>query len=111
MRPGPRLSETSAVHDQRRPDGREGSDDVNINSNESGRAAGLNAQGQEVILEDEDEDTVSQREVLLAAGLDRYAAQLAVIAKDMEELQELARARPGLTVAGGNVVRMDGRKG
>jgi hypothetical protein len=47
---------------------------------------------------------VSHREVLLAAALDRYAMQLAAIAKDMDELQEIARDRPGLRV-------VEGRKG
>jgi hypothetical protein len=55
---------------------------------------------------------VSHREVLLAAGLDRYAAELsefgeqvaarfAAMARDMDELQEIARDRPGLRVVGG----------
>jgi hypothetical protein len=68
--------------------------------------------------DDEDEPlfsaagVVSHREVLLAAGLDRYAAELsefgeqvaarfAAMAKDMDELQEIARDRPGLRVVGG----------
>jgi hypothetical protein len=58
---------------------------------------------------------VSHREVLLAAGLDRYAAELsefgeqvaarfAAMARDMDELQEIARDRPGLRVVGGRTV-------
>jgi hypothetical protein len=55
---------------------------------------------------------VSQREVILAAGLDRYMGELeqlrvwvearfAAFAKDMSELQEIARDRPGLRVVEG----------
>jgi hypothetical protein len=62
---------------------------------------------------------VSHREVLLAAGLDRYAAELsefgeqvaarfAAMARDMDELQEIARDRPGLRVVG---QRSEGSKG
>ena len=75
--------------------------------------------------DDEDEPlfsaagVVSHREVLLAAGLDRYAAELsefgeqvaarfAAMARDMDELQEIARDRPGLRVVG---QRSEGSKG
>jgi hypothetical protein len=60
---------------------------------------------------DEEADThVSQREVLLSAGLFRFAAQLVAIAKELDELQEFARAgrKPVvLTDVASNVVRLE----
>jgi hypothetical protein len=54
------------------------------------------------------EDFVSQREVLLAAGLHRFAAQLAKMAKDIDELQEIARDRPTMVViTGDRVVKLE----
>jgi hypothetical protein len=55
-------------------------------------------------------DGVSRGEVILSAGLFRVAAQLAEMAKELDELQEIARARQRFGAVEGNVVWF-GRKG
>jgi hypothetical protein len=50
------------------------------------------------------EEFISQREVLLSAGLHRVSAQLAKMSKDIDELQEIARDRPTFIVVTGDKV-------
>jgi hypothetical protein len=50
----------------------------------------------------------SQREVLLSASLYRLSAQLAAMARDLDELQTIARDRPQpVVIIGGNVTKME----
>ena len=61
-------------------------------------------------MEEEPDTHVTQREVLLSAGLYRFAAQLAAIAKELDELQEIARAARrtvALTDVASNVFRFE----
>jgi hypothetical protein len=65
-------------------------------------------------LELEQEQTyVSQREVLLSAALYRFSAQMASMARELDELQEIARAGRQsvvLTCPEGNVVHLERKR-